>query len=269
MLIEGDKINDFLRSLENPQHTRWEPDRCSKGRQYAQSIIRDLVKFIKDTLDKLQPEDEGDEVDPSVGEYLPDEIDDAVPDGSQVEETISNTVKSIERTKTRPKRTSDTVSPEGNDYEIDDEDGETTDSDDGSGSGHNGGHGHGNHSGTGDGRGSGTGPHPGEKRKSIIGIKPLKARVVCLDKNEGEYSVTFVPSVSAEDGFIELFMSAESQNYNAVITAVKGLGQSGLTAEGNRIKNIVFEENKPVRLRVTIDYHDYCSMEVKAYGNKV
>lgn len=269
MLIEGDRINDFLRSLENPQHTKWEPDRCSRGRQYAQGVIRDLVKFIKDTLDKLQSDDDSDEVDPSVGEYLPDEVDEAAPAGDQAEETISNKVKSIEKLKTRPKTPRGSVSPDGDEAEIDDKDGDPVESDDGSGSGHNGGHGGGNQSGDGDGRGNGTGPHPGEKHKTLAGIKPLKVRVVCLDKSKGEYSVTFVPSISAQDGCIELFMSAESQNYNAVITAVRGLGQSGVSAEGNKIKNVVFEEKKPVRLRVTIDYHDYCSMEVKAYGNKI
>lgn len=269
MLIEGEKINDFLRSLENPQHTKWEPDRCARGRQYAQGIIRDLIKFIKETLDKLQPEDDGDEVDPSVGEYLPDEVDDAAPAGDQPEETITNTVKSIERTKTRPKKAPGAASPDGDDSEIEDKDGEPSESEDGSGAGHNGGHGGGNQSGDGDGRGNGTGPHPGEKRKKLIGIKPLKARVVCLNKDKGEYSVTFVPAVSATEGSIELFMSAESQNYNAVITAVRGLGQSGLTSDGNKIQNICFEARKPVRLRVAIDYHDYCSMEVRAYGNKI
>ena len=103
----------------------------------------------------------------------------------------------------------------------------------------------------------------------MVGVNPIKARVVCLDKCKGEYSVTYVPAISAENGYIELFMSAETQNYNAVITGVRGLGQSGLSAEGNKIMNIIFEENKPVRLRVTIDYYDYCSMEVKAYGNKI
>jgi len=269
MLIEGDIINDFLRSLENPQHTKWEPDRCSKGRLFAQGIIRDLVKFIKDTLDKLQPEDDVDEVDPSVGEYLPDEDDDAAQTGNQGEETISNTIKSIERTKATPKRSFEPVSPDGEEAEIDDESGEQTDSDDGSGAGHNGGHGGGNHSGTGDGHGNGIGSQPGENHRRPAVIKPLKKRVVCLNKETGEYSVTFVPAVSAENGCVELFMSAETQNYNAVITAVKGLGQSGLTADGNKINGIVFVEKQPVRLRVTIDYHDYCSMEVKAYGNKV
>lgn len=269
MLIEGEKINDFLRSLENPQHTKWEPDRCAKGRQYAQNIIRDLISVIKDELEKLKPEDDGDEVDPSVGEYLPDESDVEENGGKQEEETISNTVKSVEVTISKPKAPSGTRAAEGKDAEADDDAGEETESDVGTGSGHNGGSGGGNYSGDGDGRGVGKGPHKESKKKTLVGIVPLKARVVCLNKDRGEYSVTFVPSVSADNGHIELFMSAETQNYSAPIVQAVGIGQSGIEIENNKIKNVVFTEKKPVRLKVTIAYHDYCSMEVKAYGNKI
>ena len=268
MLIEGEKINDFLRSLENPQHTKWEPDRCTKGRQYAQNIIRDLIGVIKDELEKLKPEDDGDEVDPSVGEYLPDESNGEESEGKQEEETISNTIKSVEVTISKPKVSSGTHTAEGKDDEADDE-GEKTESNEGSGSGHNGGSGGGNRSGDGDGRGDGNGPHKESKKKSLVGIVPLKARVVCLNKNRGEYSVTFVPSMSADNGRIELFMSAETQNYTAPIVQVVGIGQSGIEIEDNKIKNVTFTEKKPVRLKVTIAYHDYCSMEVKAYGHKI
>ena len=269
MLIEGEKINDFLRSLENPQHTKWEPDRCAKGRQYAQNIIRDLISVIKDELEKLKPEDDGDEVDPSVGEYLPDESDVEENGDKQEEETISNTIKSVEVTISKPKAPSGTRAAEGKDAEADDDAGEETESDEGTGSGHNGGNGGGNHSGDGDGRGVGKGPHKESKKKTLVGIVPLKARVVCLNKDRGEYSVTFVPSVSADNGHIELFMSAETQNYTTPIVQAVGIGQSGIEIENNKIKNVVFTEKKPVRLKVTIAYHDYCSMEVKAYGNKI
>lgn len=42
-----------------------------------------------------------------------------------------------------------------------------------------------------------------------------------------------------------------------------------LTVSGNKISGLTFTENVPVKLSVKIDFHDYCSMEVKAYGNKV
>ena len=268
MLIEGDKINDFLRSLENPQHTKWEPDRCSKGRQYAQTVIRELVNVIKDELRKLQPEEEGDEVDPSVGEFLPDEVEEEER-GKQEQEALSNAVKNIEVKETKTKPRAGSFSEEGSETWIDDDQGEATEkADEGSGSGHNGGHGGGDHSGDGDGYGDGRGPHPKEQKKKTVNISAIKARVVCLNKDRGEYSVTFVPSISAVDGVVELYMSAETQNYKAPIMKVIGIGQTGLEIAGNKICNVSFEEKKPVRLRVTIDYHDYCSMEVKAYGNK-
>lgn len=267
MLIEGEKINDFLRSLENPQHTKWEPDRCARGRQYAQNIIRDLISFIKDELEKLKPEDDSDEVDPSVGEYLPDESDGEGADGRQ-EEVISNTIKSVEVTISRPKASSGTQAENGKDAEAGDER-EEAESNDGTGSGHNGGRGGGTRSGDGDGRGDGKGPHKEGKKKNLVSILPLKARVVCLSKDRGEYSVTFVPSISADNGYIELFMSAETQNYTAPIVHAVGIGQQGIEIENNKVKNIAFTEKKPVRLKVTIAYHDYCSMEVKAYGNKI
>lgn len=268
MLIEGEKINDFLRSLENPQHTKWEPDRCTRGRQYAQNIIRDLISFIKDELEKLKPEDDSDEVDPSVGEYLPDESDGEGSDGRQEEEVISNTIKSVEVTISRPKASSGTQAANGKDAEAGDER-EEAESNDGTGSGHNGGRGGGTRSGDGDGRGDGKGPHKEGKKKNLVSILPLKARVVCLSKDRGEYSVTFVPSISADNGYIELFMSAETQNYTAPIVHAVGIGQQGIEIENNKVKNIAFTEKKPVRLKVTIAYHDYCSMEVKAYGNKI
>ena len=268
MLIEGEKINDFLRSLENPQHTKWEPDRCTRGRQYAQNIIRDLISFIKDELEKLKPEDDSDEVDPSVGEYLPDESDGEGADGRQEEEVISNTIKSVEVTISRPKASSGTQAANGKDAEAGDER-EEAESNDGTGSGHNGGRGGGTRSGDGDGRGDGKGPHKEGKKKNLVSILPLKARVVCLSKDRGEYSVTFVPSISADNGYIELFMSAETQNYTAPIVHAVGIGQQGIEIENNKVKNIAFTEKKPVRLKVTIAYHDYCSMEVKAYGNKI
>ena len=77
LYIEGDGINNFLRSLENPQHTKWEPDRYI-NRQYAQNIIKQLVDFIKDELEKLKQNDNTYEIDPAVGEFLPDEVDEEV-----------------------------------------------------------------------------------------------------------------------------------------------------------------------------------------------
>lgn len=61
-------------------------------------------------------------------------------------------------------------------------------------------------------------------------------------------------------------MSAESQNYEASIVAASCSECPDLKFDKNRITNLVFTEKKAIRLNIQLDYHDYCSLEVKAYG---
>lgn len=120
----------------------------------------------------------------------------------------------------------------------------------------------------GSGEGGGKGDKPIEHRKSLAAVSAVKSRVMCTNKSQGEYTVTFVPNVSATDGIISLFMSAESQNYDATLISAAADGVE-LTVSGNKISGLTFTENVPVKLSIKINFHDYCSMEVKAYGNKV
>ena len=64
-------------------------------------------------------------------------------------------------------------------------------------------------------------------------------------------------------------MSAESQNYEAAIVSATCDTCPGLKISANKIEGFTFTEKVPVVVKVSLDYHDYCSMEVKAYGNKV
>ena len=46
LYIEGDKLNEYLRTLENPQHTKWEIERA-ENRSEAKGVLSALTKFIK------------------------------------------------------------------------------------------------------------------------------------------------------------------------------------------------------------------------------
>lgn len=81
--------------------------------------------------------------------------------------------------------------------------------------------------------------------------------------------MTFIPVVTAANGVLDLFMSAESQNYSANIISAKCDDFPNVTYKGNRIMGLSFTEGIPIKLKVQLDYHDYCSMEMKAYGNKI
>lgn len=270
MLIEGEKINDFLRNIENPQHTKWEPERMEPKSQVplARAYIKELIDYIKDSLEKLKQESAVDEIDPDVGEYLPDESDLDSGNEKHEIEALPDTIKSFEVTIPPRTNSKSKIYTEENEVEINSENGDFVNEDTNSGAGHNDGRNCSSGSGGGSSEGDGWGENTKEQHKALIGIAASKVRVVCLNKEAGEYSITFVPASSAENGRFDLFLSAESQDYDAPIISVIGMGQPPLLVTGNRISGLSFTVGMPVRLKITIDYRDYCSMEVKAYGNK-
>lgn len=269
LYIEGDKLNEYLRTLENPQHTKWEIERA-ENKSEAKGVLSALTKFIKACLDELKNDDSEEALDPSVGEYLAAEQDSAQPRPEDKGENINDAIQVIE-TKTvsrSPKPGSMSQAGTGT-TEVDDPDGDIIIDDiPGEGSREGTAAGGSGNGGGGSGEGVGKGDKPIEHRKSLATVSAVKSRVMCTNKSQGEYTVTFVPNASATDGIISLFMSAESQNYDAAVISATAEGAE-LTVSGNKISGLTFTENVPVKLSVKIDFHDYCSMEVKAYGNKV
>ena len=72
LIVEGDKLNDYLRKLENERHDDWEADRYNPD---ASKIILKNYDFIIDTLNSLIKLNTSEELDvDGVGELLPDEI---------------------------------------------------------------------------------------------------------------------------------------------------------------------------------------------------
>lgn len=270
LFIEGDRLNEYLRALENPQHTKWEIERAEKKTE-ANSIISSLTKFIKACLNELKNDDSEEAIDPALGEYLAAEQDPGQQLPEAKNESINDSIQGIE-TKTISRNIKPNKPVESGDgtAEIDDPDGDFTANDiPGEGS-RNGDSPRNNDGGTGGGSGDGTGSGntPSEHRKRIVAVSTSKSRVMCTNKNLGEYTITLVPNVSATDGMVTLFMSAESQNYNAVLISASANG-TALKVSGNQISGLSFTQNVPIKLSVKIDFHDYCSLEVKAYGNKV
>ena len=268
LYIEGDELNGYLRNLENPQHLEWEVERADNKAQ-ARQLLSSFTKFIKEKLDELKNDDSEEALDPSVGEFLSAEQDEQEKDDDRAE-SLNDTIRNIEvhQAPRNPKPSSlakgdgntEEDDPEG-DIVVDDIPGEGGRDGDKNGGRGDGGGGHGD--------GDGGGDNPVEHRKSLSAIAPAKSRIFCTDKVSGKYTVTFVPSADAENAVLDLFMSAESQNYDAKILKVSSEVCPGITFEKNRISGLTFKEGVPVKISVQLDFLDYCSMEVKAYGNKV
>lgn len=269
MIIEGDEINEFLRVIENPQHTKWEPNRLIGHESLARSVITELGNFIKEKLDLLRGEENSESIDPSVGEFLPDEGIDATQKNKGETETIEDKKSSIETTKVKNKFRPSDMEKAGEKEESDIPDKDGTDTGPATGSGHGNGKISSETPGAGEDGGDGFGFDPGPIRKIRKTINPNKVRVVCLKKNQGEYSIVFVPSESAESGQLELFLSAETQSYPAPIIKAKCVGKPPLKISDNNITGLIFEKNIPIRIIVTLHTYDYCSLEVKANGFKI
>lgn len=273
MLIEGEQVNNYLRNLENPQHTKWEPDRIEPKSNipYAKKYITDLNEYIKTCLEELVQSNNVEEIDPDVGEFLPDESQIDFENNNQQVESLSEEIKSIEISTPPPRKL---VQQESTEQEIevakkssfeDETDSEFYDSGAGNSNGKEsqGGFGYGEL------EGDGVGPNPKPYKYSVINVEASKIRVVCINKNAGEYSISFTPTMDASNGTIELAMVSESAAYPAPILEAEGFKQPQLNVYKNQISGIRFIANNPVRIKTKIDFYDYCSMEVKAYGHSV
>lgn len=89
---------------------------------------------------------------------------------------------------------------------------------------------------------------------------------VCVDKNKGQYMFMIVPNESISNGSIEVYLSAETQNYKAPIKGVTVIGGNQVTLTENMISGIEFVKDQTIRLKVELDYFEMCAMEVSAYA---
>lgn len=269
LYIEGDALNSYLRNLENPQHLEWEIERAD-NKSKARKLLASLTKFIKECLDSLKDDDSEEALDPSVGEYLSAEQTETQKQEDRIE-SITDTIKDVKVKVTviaaKPTGTqadgpgSTLVDDPNGDIRVTDIPGEGGRSGDAPGGHGTGGGGHGN--------GNGHGDNPVEHKMSYSAIAPAKVRIMCTNKAAGQYNVSFTPATSATNGVLDLFMAAESQSYSATILAATCDAFPAMKFTKNRLDGFNFQEKTPITINVTLDYHDYCSMEVKAYGNKV
>jgi hypothetical protein len=265
MLIEGDEINDFLRQIENPMHTQWEPDRAVGHERIARAHIKALIDFIKEKLNDMRGDEESDEIDPSVGEYLPDDEIESEKNKNRKEE-ITDEVKDIEtRTMTRKPRVPNKEAP-GN--QTGNENGDKYGEGPNSGSGHNDGRNGEDGEGSGEDPGDGSGPESGPIKPEYKEIEPSHMRFISLDKDAGKYSILFIPAASADTGELKIYLSAETQSYEAPLKSAKCISQPGIAVDKNIIKGLMFKQDIPLRLVITLEYQDLCSLEVRAYGLK-
>lgn len=269
LIIEGEKINNFLRQIENPTHTKWEPERAGDKIPYAREVLKAFGKFITKVLNELSESSGSEFIDPDVGEFLPDEPQENIDDNKQKQESLDKIISSTEKRKVgRIKKplniasdiidnNEESLDGDGEDYGISgfiDYSNENSKSKNPLLRGA---------------EGEGEDISSPQSKSSSVPIGASKERVICIDKNIGEYAIWFTPNRSVTEGELAIYMSAETQNYEAELLEVSCIGCQGLSFDKNKIMGLEFIKDEVLRFKVKIDYKDYCSLEVKAYATKI
>lgn len=261
MFINGKEINERLRLIENPEHTRWEPER-SKNPIRERQLLKSFNEFIKGKLEEAISSGAGESIDAvGVGVFIPDELADVKSQAQ--EEVVSEKIVDVEIKSVKKKSLYQNVSG------VNESDGDKTES------------GHMEKGGSdeewfhNDGTTYQHDAIPGQEahpeREGNVKI-PTKINVgaekfVCMgiDKNFGKYMIMVIPDHDGSNGQMELFLSAETQRYNAPIKNVTVIGGTAAFKD-NVISGLDFKKGQPIRISLELDYKDYCSMEVVMYA---
>jgi hypothetical protein len=266
MFIEGNKINEQLRTIENPEHTEWQPSRAQNP-IVAGALVKSLQDFMKKKLEEIIDQENPDQMDATgVSEFLPDSADED--SNKQLDESITDKVFEIEKRIVTPKSIggspAKTESPSIDEGNMNIEPGEGEDDwyhDE-------------------DKRPTPTLPDPkpptqvkpvpGDTKTTpkSIDVRPAKFIPICTDAKQGKYIILFTPSNSGTNGIINLYLSGETEIFKAPIKSATLLGGDKLECDYNSIKGLTFTADKPIKISIEIDFYDYCSMEVKASADK-
>ena len=268
LYIDGIDLNAYLKKLENAQHTEWQIERLKtdQAQKEAAALIRRLKKYIKDSVISLRAADQEKPINLAVGEYLSAEMPDPGKD-KKAGEDINDDISSVSIT-TITKVSSNNQEKKGDDITVvDDPEGDLTPAEDGTRE-----HGpvgpkpeeeHGEN-----GYEEAQEDTPPEKRKKIVPIRSSLTRLFCTNKESGEYLITFKPEASADEAYLNVMMSAESQTYSADVISAWDETGTPLQVSDGKIKGLKFQDGIAIKVRMKLNYSDMCAMEVAGYGNQ-
>lgn len=285
-ILKDEKINEYFRDMENPQHNAWEPERHSvDSKSKAKNNITMLYRFVKESVLDIGKKTTIDEIDAEgMGEYFAD-FEEMSTDNFAKEEMVSAHTSDIEVNILKMDNeqmgyeaildgnaeypegiTGDEISKSyGDKGAKDSHDNENNLSD------------------TGTGFGKGEGENPGvngigENKFSVdygdfsddakvIKIGTMSVRLFLSDKTKSEYTLIFEPRKSAGRGYLQINLSGEQKNIKALIKSAIDIDKHKiLKCNENRIFIDEIERNKKNKVSFQIEYTEECSLEVNLYG---
>lgn len=287
IVLNNPKINEFFKSLENPEHSDWSAERA-KDEAEAKSKMDLLFSTLREKVKEMHQDDFDESVDADgLNEYLPYTY--VAPAKKNRVESLSNEVKEKKK-KAKKRRQSPKLDTEEirytedefgnideNTIEIVDENGSAG----GSGDGHNNGSGHGNRDGRGgEGNEDGTNAHEinaegSEERTFSVkedGEFIARRQVAsnnfsfALEQKEGEYLLRLMSSKKVNSGFVEVVISGEQQ---VLVSNILAASVDGKPAKYKKNK-IAFESmsaDEIHNIKFTLKNKGNWALEVMIYEN--
>lgn len=268
-IIEKNELNSILRSIENPQHTDWEPNRIQDDVEFRREIKR-VIKTIRNEIQLfaneclLSADDTELDVD-GAGEFLADTEFGGTDGDSGIEKTekpkIINSRKVVLTNNVGDSSNVDDIS-NVLDVGTRTEDGDETNSTEG----HN--------------QSSGGEIHEGENNKQgfnedgtdeilrTVNLSGIKAKTLILDRESGKYLISFTSIYDEPNCEMELFyLDDNGSKYKTNIKKCILDGEE-YTVENNLVKNIKLEKDKKYKFELDTTLDDIYVCEVKLYANR-
>jgi hypothetical protein len=261
MVILGDKLNEFLRKIENPEHNSWQADRATTPLEVraAKNILEKLKNLMKSHLHELLEGFVGREIDlPGLDNYFPDVDKEGEMSTGGDGGNLSPKPTEVKPIRVDPPRVPlGTSSPidVGGEAETDDpsEDGEGFPSLPGT-------------TGGGIQKPSQTGGN------SKIGIKTKfslpKTKFYRVDKNEKSFEVTFTVSHSIENPSLKIHLMGEQSKEDLLPILYAAMGGINMPTNNNEILLPELEQGKTYSVTLITSLSHAFSVEVGLYGNQ-
>jgi hypothetical protein len=268
-VVEGMKLDAFLRTLEPPSHNAWEPERGEDPKD-SKSGLRQLHNWVNEKVRELVGTEDLTEVDAEgISQYLPDEIEDGHGSPQETEAMNEEPAAALEmRIRSTPPSSAATYEQDKADESDGDggEGGTEGPSSEGDGDG-NGGDGNGA-DGTNGQNGSnkatkGDGADHAHKRVPLTNI-----RIYCTDSATGKYRLLFEPT-SGDASYLRVFVIGEVGAEPAPITkfAVNGGPEVTDFSERGMIGPLTLPKGERAALDVVLEDSLRCALGVSAYAN--
>lgn len=269
LYVEGEELNQILRKMENPQHTKWEEERAEDDRPLAKKVKKALNDFIRESLNLLKDSDPAEIFNPETGEFLSFIGEE---DGKQLSGKNGLEEKIDDIQIYRPAVNKEKSGPPKSDVSAADEDEQGGNSGAGSGSGGGNGDTGGDENGDKPGGGSGhheggqgdpSGNHPRNSKPTQI---KAKVRVMSISKSEGKYRILIRPEKNSDQGELKLDYATETDYLPADLKEAETADGVSLKVSNNTIKGIELEKDHPVSLIVWLKDSEYRALEGTVYA---